>query len=51
MMEMLYDLDFADDIALLSHRHRDIQEKTNVMSSTGIQIGLNINASKTKILR
>ena len=29
LSEMLEDLDFADDIALLSHRHRDMQEKTN----------------------
>ena len=51
MTEMLEDLDFADDIALLSHRHRDIQVKTNDMATTGKQIGLKINASKTKILK
>ena len=50
MTDMLEDLDFADDTALLSHRHRDIQEMTNDMATTGKQIDLNINASKTKIL-
>ena len=30
----LEDLDFADDIALLSHRHHDMQEKTDAMATT-----------------
>ena len=51
MTEMLEDLDFADGIVLLSYRHRDIQEKTNGMTTIGKQIGININASKTKILK
>jgi len=49
--ETLEDLDFADDIALLSHRHQDMQAKTNDMASTGKQLGLNINVSKTKIMK
>jgi hypothetical protein len=28
------DLDSADDIALLSHRHQDMQEKTDAMTTT-----------------
>ena len=51
MTEMLDDLDFADDITLLSHRHRDIQELTNDLATTGKHICLNINAGKTKILK
>ena len=51
MKEMLEDLDFADDIALLSHRYRDIQDKTNDMARTGKQIGLNIKASETEIIK
>ena len=31
MKEMLEELYFADDIALLSHRHWNIQDKTNGM--------------------
>lgn len=43
MTEMLEDLDFADEIALLSHRHRDMQEKSNLLAETARKIGLNIN--------
>ncbi|PVD27221.1 hypothetical protein C0Q70_12376 [Pomacea canaliculata] len=41
----LEDLDFANDIALLSHRHQDMQEKTNAFSETAGNLGL-----KTKSL-
>lgn len=35
MVEMLVDLDFADDIALLLHRHWAMQEeKTNRLANT-----------------
>ena len=49
MTEMLEDLDFADDLALLAHRHRDIQEKTNDMATTGKHICLNSNAGKYRL--
>ena len=48
---MLEDLDFADDIALLSHRHRDMQEKTNQLVTSAAKIGLKINVAKTKIMK
>ena len=51
LSDMLEDLDFADDLALLSHRHQDIQSKTNDLASKGKQIGLNINTSKTKLMK
>jgi hypothetical protein len=38
MSEMLEDLDFADDIALLSHRHRDMQEKTNQLVTSATMV-------------
>ena len=47
----LEDLDFADDIALLSHRHQDMQEKTDAMSTTAGSLGLKISAKKTKSMR
>ena len=50
MTEMLEDLDFADDIALLSHRHRDMQEKTKQLAETARKIGLKINDTKTKVI-
>ena len=49
--ESLEDLDFADDIALLSQRHQDIQAKTDIMDSLGKQICLNINITKTKLMK
>ena len=46
--KMLEDLDFADDIVLLSHHHRDIQNKTEDMNTTAKQIGLEINTKKLR---
>ena len=45
----LEDLDFADDLALLSSTHEDAQEKTNRLQLFSAQLGLEINTSKTKI--
>ena len=50
MMSKLEDLDFADDIALLSSTHSQMQSKTNSMSGLAKRVGLKIN-EKTKILR
>ena len=44
-------LDFADDLALLSHTHRQMQEKTNSVKDSSAQIGLHINRGKTKVLK
>ena len=44
----LEDLDFADDIALLSHRHQDMQEKTDAMATTAGNLGLKASTKKTK---
>ena len=46
----LEDLDFADDIALLSHSYNDQQIKTTSLSEIASQVGLLINSTKTKIL-
>ena len=48
---VLEDLDFADDVALLAHRHQDMQGKTSDMASTAGQIGLRISSRKTKHMR
>ncbi|VDP47918.1 unnamed protein product [Schistosoma curassoni] len=48
----LDDLDFADDLALLSHTQQKMQEKTTTMAagaSTGV--GLNLHNGKSEILR
>ena len=47
----LDDLDFADDLALLSHTHRQMQEKTNSVKGSSAQIDLHINRGKTKVLK
>ncbi|VDP81502.1 unnamed protein product, partial [Schistosoma curassoni] len=47
----LDDLDFADDLALLSQTQQQMQEKTNSVASTSAAVGLNIQKGKSKILR
>ena len=47
----LDDLDFADDLALLSHTHRQMKEKTTGVKDSSAQIGLHINREKTKVLK
>ena len=51
MLTQLDDLDFADDLALLSHNHRQIQDKTTELALISAQVGLKIIKRKTKILR
>ena len=47
----LDDLDFADDIALLSSTKHHIQEKTARLEDEARRVGLKINLEKTKMLR
>ena len=47
----LDDLDVADDLALLSHSHEQMQEKTDLLNLVSAQTGLNINMNKTKIMK
>ena len=47
----LEDLDFADDLALLSHSHQQMQENTELLNTVSTQLGLNINRSKTRIMK
>ena len=47
----LDDLDFADDIALLSSTKHHIQEKTARLDDEARRVGLKINLEKTKMLR
>ena len=43
----LEDLDFADDLALLSHNRHQLQEKMTLLVETSAQVGLNIHTGKT----
>ena len=47
----LEDLGFADDLCLLAHRLQDIQDKTEALQTTAKQVGLKINADKTKLMK
>ncbi|KAL8622673.1 hypothetical protein ACOMHN_009307 [Nucella lapillus] len=49
--KQLEDLDFADDITLLSHRQQHAQEKLERVAVEAEKIGLRINIGKTEILR
>ena len=51
LMDVLEDLDFADDIVLLASRYVDIQDKTDVMAEKANRIGLDVNIDKTKVIR
>ncbi|VDO61738.1 unnamed protein product [Schistosoma margrebowiei] len=47
----LDDLDFTDDLALLSQTRQQMQEKTNGVATASAPVGLNIHKGKSKILR
>ena len=50
-MTFLEDLDFADDLALLSHRIQDMRDKTRALEDQSAKVGLKINAAKTNLMR
>ncbi|VDP31476.1 unnamed protein product [Schistosoma mattheei] len=47
----LDDLDFADDLALLSRTHEEMQTKTASVAAVSASVGLNIYKGKTKVLK
>ena len=48
---MLKDLDFADDIALLSSKFNDLYETTGRLAEQAAKVGLKLNARKCKTQR
>ncbi|KAL5010020.1 hypothetical protein ScPMuIL_012325 [Solemya velum] len=44
------DLDYADDLALLSHLENNMQDKTSRLQQNATSIGLNINIKKTEVM-
>ena len=50
MVSQLEDLDYADDIALLSSNARHLQQKANVLNENTKNAGLHINMKKTKVM-
>ena len=51
MFTQLDYLDFADDIALLSHNHQQMQDKLEQVEKRAAETGLSINQNKTKVLK
>jgi len=51
LLRQLEDLDFADDLALLSHSNAQMQNKTTRLNNLASNLGLHIHKNKTKILR
>ena len=51
LWSQLDDLDFADDLALLSHNHNQMQDKTNHLSTTSAGTGLMISKKKTQLMK
>lgn len=51
LTKKLDDLDFADDVCLLSNSISDIQAKLRRLYSAGLKRGLKINIGKTKLMR
>ncbi|CAC5404203.1 unnamed protein product [Mytilus coruscus] len=51
MFTQLDDLDFANDIALLSHNHQQMQDKLAQVEKRAAETGLSINHNKTKVLK
>ena len=47
----LEDLGFADDLALLSHNHEQMQSKTTRLAAASKRTGLKINKGKSKVMR
>ena len=47
----LDDLEFADDLALLSHSHSQMQDKTTLLETTSAGTGLRINRKKTELMK
>ena len=51
LWRQLDDLDFADDLALLSHTHQQMQDKTSTLEANASKVGLRINKDKTKVMK
>ena len=50
-ISMLEDLDFADDIALLSSTMKHLQSKTTKLEDNAAKVGLKLNGQKCKVMK
>ncbi|KAL3866766.1 hypothetical protein ACJMK2_044042 [Sinanodonta woodiana] len=51
LWKQMDDLDFADDLALLSHSQQQMQEKTSIVADNSASLGLHINSGKSKVFK
>ena len=51
LMKRLEDLEYADDLALLTHRVQDMRSKMEDLIVNGGRVGLRVNADKTKLMK
>jgi len=51
LVDQLEDLDSADDLALMSHTHSQMQAKTTKLEAISSKVGRQINTDKAKIMR
>ena len=51
LFSSLEDIDFADDVALLSHTRHDLQEKTSKLNDISQKLGIKITQKKSKVIR
>lgn len=51
LWEQLDDLDYADDIVLLSHTYTQMQEKTDRLAQASSKLGLTPNTTKTQVIK
>ena len=51
LSKQLEDVDFADDVALLSHRHDNKQDKATSLYESAAKLGLKISKKRTRIMR
>ncbi len=51
LISKLDDLDFADDIVLISSTKKQIQEKPTRLNEEAKRVGLKVNVDKTTIMR
>ena len=49
--KQLDDLDYADDLALLSHTRHRMQEKTSAVVDASARLGLKIHKGNNKVLK
>ena len=51
LMQCLEDLDFADDLCLMSQKLQHMQSKTDRLTEEAAKTGLKVNAGKTETMR